>query len=84
MNPKGDEDSVEAASTADGTLWLQGFLPEQLPEARVMLFGYSNGGGPRTSRKPSELAGGGKTRRAARLDTRPLADEDYRKTRKDL
>ena len=42
LNPAGSMTHGEATWTKDGKLWLKDFLPERLPNARVLLFGYNS------------------------------------------
>lgn len=42
LNPTNTELHAELTWTAGGKLWLRDFLPEQLPNARVLLFGYNS------------------------------------------
>ncbi|KAI9681249.1 MAG: hypothetical protein M1817_002531 [Caeruleum heppii] len=41
LNPTSTEHHAEATWTANGRLWLRDFLPAQLPQARILLFGYN-------------------------------------------
>lgn len=42
LNPTNIEFHAELTWTVEGKLWLRDFLPEQLPNARVLLFGYNS------------------------------------------
>lgn len=42
LNPLNTEFHAEHTWTADGKLWLRDFLPKDLPNARVLLFGYNS------------------------------------------
>ncbi|KAL3459246.1 hypothetical protein BJX64DRAFT_265080 [Aspergillus heterothallicus] len=42
LNPKNKERHAERTWELDGKLWLRDFLPEQLPQARIFLFGYNS------------------------------------------
>jgi hypothetical protein len=42
LNPKGKEYHAEATFTSGDKLWLRDFLPSQLPQARILLFGYNS------------------------------------------
>lgn len=42
LNPTNTENHAYLTWTAGGKLWLKDFLPEQLPNARVLLFGYNS------------------------------------------
>ncbi|MCJ1396455.1 hypothetical protein MMC18_009345 [Xylographa bjoerkii] len=41
LNPWSSDSHAEATWTAGGKLWLKDFLPERLPNARILLFGYN-------------------------------------------
>ncbi|MCJ1281741.1 Serine active site containing protein 1 [Xylographa opegraphella] len=41
LNPKNTEFHAEATWEFGNTLWLRDFLPQKLPNARVLLFGYN-------------------------------------------
>ncbi|KAI1803224.1 hypothetical protein F4811DRAFT_525973 [Daldinia bambusicola] len=42
LNPLDKPSHAEATWTAGDTLWLKDFLPEKLPTARILLFGYNS------------------------------------------
>ncbi|KAL4986457.1 hypothetical protein BDW68DRAFT_178771 [Aspergillus falconensis] len=42
LNPKNKERHAERTWESDGKIWLRDFLPNQLPQARIMLFGYNS------------------------------------------
>ncbi|KAL4755150.1 hypothetical protein BDW72DRAFT_55081 [Aspergillus terricola var. indicus] len=42
LNPKNKERHAERTWELNGKIWLRDFLPNQLPQARVMLFGYNS------------------------------------------
>ncbi|KAL2829596.1 hypothetical protein BJY01DRAFT_254948 [Aspergillus pseudoustus] len=42
LNPKNKERHAERTWELDGKLWLRDFLPHQLPQARIFLFGYNS------------------------------------------
>ncbi|KAL3480031.1 hypothetical protein BJX99DRAFT_254916 [Aspergillus californicus] len=42
LNPKNKEHHAERTWELDGKLWLRDFLPQQLPQARILLFGYNS------------------------------------------
>ncbi|RDW59348.1 uncharacterized protein DSM5745_11043 [Aspergillus mulundensis] len=42
LNPKNKERHAERTWELNGKMWLRDFLPNQLPQARVMLFGYNS------------------------------------------
>ncbi|KAL4879778.1 hypothetical protein BJY04DRAFT_208474 [Aspergillus karnatakaensis] len=42
LNPKNKERHAERTWEVDGKIWLRDFLPKQLPQARIMLFGYNS------------------------------------------
>ena len=42
LNPTNKESHAYDTWTADKSLWLRDFLPRQLPEARILLFGYNS------------------------------------------
>ena len=42
LNPTNAEFHAEATWTAGDKLWLKDFLPRQLPNARIFLFGYNS------------------------------------------
>ncbi|KAJ0414986.1 hypothetical protein BJY00DRAFT_294203 [Aspergillus carlsbadensis] len=42
LNPKNKERHAERTWELDGKLWLRDFLPRQLPQARIYLFGYNS------------------------------------------
>jgi hypothetical protein len=42
LNPTNTEFHAEATWTSAGKLWLKDFLPDHLPNARVLLFGYNS------------------------------------------
>jgi hypothetical protein len=42
LNPKSDADHAERSWTKNGKLWLKDFLPNRIPEARVLLFSYNS------------------------------------------
>ncbi|KAL4734365.1 hypothetical protein BDV11DRAFT_56407 [Aspergillus similis] len=42
LNPKNKERHAERTWELNGKIWLRDFLPNQLPQARIMLFGYNS------------------------------------------
>jgi hypothetical protein len=42
LNPTNTEFHAEATWTSGNKLWLRDFLPQQIPKARVLLFGYNS------------------------------------------
>lgn len=42
LNPKNNEDRAGSTWSSGDKLWLRDFLPNQLPRARVLLFGYNS------------------------------------------
>ncbi|KAE8321654.1 hypothetical protein BDV39DRAFT_210507 [Aspergillus sergii] len=42
LNPKNKSNHAERTWESNGKLWLRDFLPNQLPRARIMLFGYNS------------------------------------------
>ena len=42
LNPTNREFHAEATWSKGDKLWLRDFLPEKLPKARVLLFGYNS------------------------------------------
>ena len=42
LNPTNIKSHAEATWTSGDKLWLRDFLPEQLPNARILLFGYNS------------------------------------------
>ncbi|KAK3933802.1 hypothetical protein QBC46DRAFT_401200 [Diplogelasinospora grovesii] len=49
LNPFDTEFHAEQTWTTEGQLWLKDFLPQRLPRARVLLFGYNSNVAFRTS-----------------------------------
>ncbi|KAL1965118.1 hypothetical protein VTN77DRAFT_6031 [Rasamsonia byssochlamydoides] len=49
LNPKDKEFHAEETWKSGNKLWLRDFLPEQLPRARILLFGYNSNVGFQTS-----------------------------------
>ncbi|KAL7619842.1 hypothetical protein AAE478_010387 [Parahypoxylon ruwenzoriense] len=41
LDPLNRHSHAKATWTADGKLWLRDFLPKQVPQARILLFGYN-------------------------------------------
>ncbi|KAL6236379.1 hypothetical protein BDW75DRAFT_239330 [Aspergillus navahoensis] len=42
LNPKNKERHAERTWESDGKIWLRDFIPNELPQARIMLFGYNS------------------------------------------
>ncbi|KAL4870668.1 hypothetical protein BDV12DRAFT_195147 [Aspergillus spectabilis] len=57
LNPKNKERHAERTWEVNGNIWLRDFLPKQLPQARILLFGYNSSVTIRSS-----AAGGYETR----------------------
>lgn len=77
LNPLSKEDHAYNTWTANGYMWLKDFLPEQLPHARILLFGYNaNAGFNSSTAGVTENAGSLlnwlKLRRVGCLQTRPI------------
>lgn len=49
LNPKDKEFHAEETWKSGDKLWLRDFLPEQLPRARILLFGYNSNVGFQSS-----------------------------------
>jgi len=41
LNPTSEPLHAKKTWTANGKMWLKDFLPDDLPNARIMLFGYN-------------------------------------------